>query len=187
MNNTVKLPPLSYKENEQKKMTLHLFLQVMGKIRLELMPRKNHWWYVTEYISTQGLTTGPMPYNKGMDAFDIAINVHQNQLEVSTSKGESASFSLLDEIPVADFYQQLFAILKRFQIPVSILDKPYDLAIKKPFWEITEYHHYDIGYTKSLWRILLWVDGVFKEFSGRFYGKTCPVHLYWHSMDLAVT
>jgi hypothetical protein len=134
-----------------------------------------------------GITTGPIPYNEGFDNFDITLNVHQHQLEVHTSKGEFSSFSLLNELTVADFYQQLFDILRRFDISVSILDKPYDLKIDKSFGEITEYHHYDEAYTKDFWQILLWVDGVFKEFSGRFYGKTCPVHLYWHSFDLAVT
>ena len=187
MNHSDKLPTLNYKGNEQNKMTLHLFLQIMGKIRLKLTPRKNHWWYVTEYVSTKGITTGPIPYNEGMDNFDMTINVHQHQLEVSTSKGEFASFSLLHGISVSDFYQQLSEILKRFNIAVSIIDKPYDVNIDKPFGEITQHHHYEEAYTKDFWRILLWVDGVFKEFSGRFYGKTCPVHLYWHSMDLAVT
>lgn len=187
MKHSAKLPSLLYKGNEQKKMTLHLFLQIIGKIRLKSTPRKNHWWYVTEYVTTQGITTGSIPYNKGMDTFDITLNVHQHQLEVSTSNGESASFSLLNGISVADFYQRLTEILKGFNISVSIIDKPFDLKIDKPFGELTEYHHYDETYTKDLWRILLWVDGVFKTFSGRFYGKTCPVHLYWHSMDLAVT
>jgi hypothetical protein len=187
MKHSVKLPSLLYRGNEQKKMTLHLFLQIMGKIRLKLTPRKNHWWYVTEYVSTKGITTGPIPYNEGMDKFDITINVPQHQLEVSTSQGESASFALLNGLTVADFYRQLSQILKRFTIAPSIVDKPFDLETQKPFGEITEYHHYDKAYTNDLWRILLWVDGVFKEFSGRFYGKTCPVHLYWHSMDLAVT
>ena len=187
MNHSDKLPILNYKGNEQKKITLHLFLQIMGKIRLKLTPRKNHWWYVTEYVLTKGITTGPIPYNEGLDTFDVTINVHQHQLEVSTSKGEFASFSLLHGISVSDFYEQLSEILKRFNIAVSIIDKPYDVNIDKPFGEITEYHHYEEAYTKDFWRILLWVDGVFKEFSGRFYGKTCPVHLYWHSMDLAVT
>nr|WP_294859004.1 DUF5996 family protein [uncultured Fluviicola sp.] len=186
MNNSIQLPVLSYLGNEQKKMTLHLFMQIIGKVRLKLSPRKNHWWYVTEYVSTRGITTGDIPYNEGMDYFDITINVHQHQLEVNTSKGESDSF-LLDGISVADFYIQLSEILKRFDISVSIVDKPYDLNIDLPFRELTEYNHYDKSYTKDFWRILLWVDGVFKEFSGRFYGKTCPVHLYWHSMDLAVT
>ena len=187
MNHSANLPPLRYRGNEQSKMTLHLFLQIIGKIRLQLTPRKNHWWYVTEYVSTNGITTDAIPYNQGMDTFDITINVHHHQLEVSTSKGEFASFSLLDGISVADFYQQLSEILRRFNITVSIVDKPYDVAIDNPFDEITEYNHYDKAYTQDLWRTLLWVDGVFKEFSGRFYGKTCPVHLYWHSMDLAVT
>jgi hypothetical protein len=187
MKHSAKLPSLLYKGNEQKKMTLHLFLQIIGKIRLKSMPRKNHWWYVTEYVTTKGITTGSIPYNEGMDTFDITLNVHQHQLEVSTSSGESASFSLLNGISLADFYQRLTEILKGFNISVSIVDKPFDLKIDKPFGELTEYHHYDETYTKDLWRILLWVDGVFKTFSGRFYGKTCPVHLYWHSMDLAVT
>lgn len=187
MSNLDKLPSLDYQGNEEKKMTLHLFLQIIGKVRLKSTPRKNHWWYVTEYVSTRGITTGPIPYNSGLDNFEIAINVHQHQLEVSTSKGESVYFSLLGGISVADFYRQLSEALQRFDISVSIVDQPFDLGIEKPFGEITEYHHYDETYTKDLWRILLWVDAVFKDFSGRFYGKTCPVHLYWHSMDLAVT
>ena len=187
MNHSIKLPTLAYKGNESKKMTLHLFFQILGKIRLKLTPRKNHWWYATEYVSTQGITTDAIPYDEGMNTFDMTINVHQHQLEVRTSKGEFASFSLLNGISVADFYQQLMEILQRFNIAVSIVDKPYDVTIDKPFGEITEYHHYEESYTQDFWRTLLWVDGVFKEFSGRFYGKTCPVHLYWHSMDLAIT
>lgn len=187
MKSPFKLPSLHYKGNEQKKMTLHLFLQIMGKIRLEMTSRKNHWWYVTEYVSNHGLTTSPISYNSGMDKLEITLNVNQNVLEVSTSKGEYESFPLHNGLTVADFYQNLMAIIKKFDISVSILDEPYDLGIKKPFGKITEYHHYDEAYTKDLWRILLWIDAIFKEFSGRFYGKTCPVHLYWHSMDLAVT
>lgn len=187
MKNVSGLPSLEYKGNEKSKMTLHLFLQIIGKIRLTLAPRKNHWWYVTQYISTQGLTTGPIPYNKGMNTFEVLINVHRHQLEVHTSQGETAHFALHPALTVAEFYQNLWSVLEQFDISVSIPDKPYDLDIDRPFGEITEYHHYDKVYTKTLWRILLWVDGVFKTFSGRFYGKTCPVHLYWHSMDLVVT
>jgi hypothetical protein len=187
MNNSTQLPSLDYKGNEKKKMTLHLFLQVMGKIRLKLTPRKNHWWYVTEYVSTKGITTGSIPYNEGLDNFEITLNLHLHQMEVSTSKSEYASFSLKNGLSVADFYAQLSEVLKRFNIPVSIIDKPFDLNIDQSFGKIKEYHHYDEDYTRDFWRILLWVDGIFKEFSGRFYGKTCPVHLYWHSMDLAVT
>lgn len=187
MNSQRKLPALSYRGNEQKKTTLHLFLQVVGKIRLKLSPRKNHWWYVTEYVSSQGITTGPIAYNLGMDRFEITFNFIRHQLEINTSKGEFECFSLKDGLTVAEFYRDLMSILDKFNIKVSILDVPYDLGIEKAFSEITEYHHYDTDYTEKLWQILMWVDHVFKEFSGRFYGKTCPVHLYWHSMDLAVT
>lgn len=187
MDELLNLPKLNYKGNEEKKMTLHLFLQIMGKIRLKMTPRKNHWWYVTEYVNTQGLTTGSIPYNSGLDKFSITLNVIHHKLEVKTSKGELESFPLQESLKVADFYKKLIAIMQKLNISVSILDVPYDLGIDKSFDEITEYHHYDKVYTQNLWRILLWVDDVFTEFSGRFYGKTCPVHLYWHSMDLAVT
>lgn len=149
MSHSVKLPQLSYRGNEQKKMTLHLFLQILGKIRLKSTPRKNHWWYVTEYVSTKGITTGPIPYNDGMDTFELTINVHQHQLQVSNSKDQSADFSLLNGLSVADFYKQLIEILKGFDITVSIIDKPFDLNIEQSFGEISAYHHYDETYTKT--------------------------------------
>lgn len=187
MENHLQLPTLQYKGNEQKKMTLHLFMQIMGKIRLKMAPRKNHWWYATEYIDIRGFTTGPIRYNAGADQFDVTINVQKHQLEINTSRGEFEGFGLDDKLTVAEFYQKLMGIMRKFDIPVSIVDIPYDLGIEKSFDEITKYHHYDKNYTENLWRTLLWINNVFKEFSGRFYGKTCPVHLYWHSMDLAVT
>jgi hypothetical protein len=187
MEKLLKLPKLNYLGNEDKKMTLHLFLQVMGKIRLKMTPRKNHWWFVTQYVNTQGITTGSIPYNSGLDKFSITLNVIEHKLEVNTSKGEVESFPLQEGLTVADFYKKLSSIIQKLNISVSIIDVPYDLGIDKSFGEIIEYHHYDKEYSQSLWRSLVWVDDVFTEFSGRFYGKTCPVHLYWHSMDLAVT
>jgi len=152
-----------------------------------MSPRKNHWWYVTEYVDTRGLTTGPIAYNSGLDTFSITLNIIKHTLEVSTSKGEHDSFSLHESLTVADFYKKLITILEEFYITVSILDVPFDLGIEKSFEKITEYHHYDKVYSRDLWRTLLWVDTILKEFSGRFYGKTCPIHLYWHSKDIAVT
>ena len=187
MDNLLKLPNLTYRGNEQEKMTLHLFLQILGKIRLKSTPRKNHWWYATEYVDTYGLTTGPISFEAGMRRFSITLNVVQHRLEVNSSKGELQHFFLHKGLTVADFYDQLMKILGKLEIAVNILDKPFDLKIGKHFNEITEYHHYNENFTRDLWQILLWTDDVFKEFSGRFYGKTCPVHLYWHSMDLAVT
>jgi hypothetical protein len=187
MQNQIQLPSLHYKGNEEKKMTLHLFLQIMGKVRLKLTPRKNHWWYITEYIGTTGFTTGPIPFKSGTEQFDITLNVKKHQLEVNTSEGQSEHFPLNNMLTVADFYQNLMKMLKKANISVSIVDVPFDLDIDKSFGEITEYHHYDEDYTHKLWKTMLWTSNVFKEFSGRFYGKTCPVHLYWHSMDLVVT
>lgn len=187
MKNQHKLPVLPYKKYVQEKMTLHLFLQIIGKIRLKMTPRKNHWWYITEYIDTKGFSTRPIPYNSGADQFEICINVQKHQLEVHTSQGDFESFPLHDKLTVADFYKKLMNILETLNISVSIVDIPFDLDIDKPFSKITEYHHYNEDYTKNLWRTMLWIANVFKAFSGRFYGKTCPVHLYWHSFDLVVT
>jgi len=181
------LPQLNYKGHEKAKLTLHLFLQIIGKIRLMKTPRKNHWWYVTEYLDTNGFTTGPIPFNNGMDTFKITMNTQAHQLELESSEGKKDAFTLSNGLSVASFYQQLTDKLNAMGIEVNIKDKPYDLEVKDPFGTIEDYHHYDPEYTYTLWKIMLWVDGVFKEFSGRFYGKTCPVHLYWHSMDLAVT
>lgn len=103
MRNALELPSLPYAENVQHKLTLHLLLQIIGKIRLKMTPRKNHWWYITEYIDTQGISTGPIPYHSGLDTFTITINVHEHLLKVITSKNEVSSFSLID-ITVADFY-----------------------------------------------------------------------------------
>lgn len=181
------LPELFYKGRENQKLTLHLFFQIMGKIRMSFSPRKNHWWFTTLYVDTKGFTTGPVPYVDDYETFSIQLNVQQHKLEVSTSGGEEASFSISEETSVAEFYIQLKGILKKFRIELKILKKPFDLNIDKSFDQLENIKHYDIDYVQQYWRIMLWSSNVFKTFSGRFYGKTCPVHLYWHSMDLAVT
>jgi hypothetical protein len=181
------LPELPLPEWEKTKMTLHLYLQIVGKIRLDRMPRKNHWWNLTLYISPKGLTTHAIPYEDGTETFEITFNFIKHQLELLTSRGEFTAFALENGLSVGDFYRKLFSCLKEFDIDVNIVDKPYDLPVTKPFSEISEYASYQNEYVQRFWRIMMWVDGVFREFSGRFYGKTCPVHLYWHHMDLAVT
>ncbi len=187
MSNLRNLKPLSYTDNEKSTMTLHLFLQILGKIRMAKTERKNHWWYITEYVSTNGLTTGPIPYEQDNETFQMTINVVKHILEVETSKGEREFFELKDGLTVAEFWDKLTAVLNGLNIQYHILDKPYELQIEERFGHIEDYHHYDKEHVYTLWRILIWVDAVFKEFSGRFYGKTCPVQLYWHSMDLTVT
>ncbi|MEM9934330.1 MAG: DUF5996 family protein [Bacteroidota bacterium] len=183
----ISLPELPLNAWEPTKMTLHLYLQIIGKIRLGLMPRKNHWWYITEYVGTQGITTHGIPYEEGLHTFEITLNLIQHQLQISSSKGDSIAFELVDGLSVASFYRQTISSLQELGIEADILAKPFDLPVEKAFSDINEFHHYDKGYVEKFWTILRWVDDVMKEFSGRFYGKTCPVHLYWHHMDLAVT
>jgi hypothetical protein len=183
------LPALPLKEWEQTKMTLHLYFQIVGKIKLKKMPRKNHWWNITLLVNSKGITTNSIV--NGIESFEIQFNFKEHLLEVYTSTGGYESFPLNNGLSVAEFYKNLLAILKKLNIDVQILNKPYSLPdvnpITTPFDQITEYASYDKPYVERFWKILLWVNNVFTQFSGRFYGKTCPVHLYWHHMDLAVT
>jgi hypothetical protein len=182
------LPQLPLQAWERSKKTLHLYLQIVGKVRLQLAPRKNHWWNVTLYLSPKGLTTGPTPTGDGYNSFEITFNFLEHRLELVVSDGFTKSFELRDGLSVAQFYEKLHTALGEAGLNVSILDRPFDVpGITEPFSTLTDITSYQKEYVQRFWRILLWVHGVFNEFSGRFYGKTCPVHLYWHHMDLAVT
>jgi Family of unknown function (DUF5996) len=182
------LPSLALAEWENTKITLHLYLQILGKIQLALMPRKNHWWNITELISPTGITTHDIPYIDETHTFQITLNVLNHQLEICTSNKDFESFALHDGLSVAAFYKQLFSIFDKLQIPVKILATPYDVpAEKRPFAEIDNFHFYQPEYVERFWRILVWVSQVFNKFGGRCYGKTSPVQLYWHHLDLTVT
>lgn len=178
------LPPLPLEAWEDSKQTLHLYAQIVGKIRMTLMPERNHWWHVTLYVSARGLTTRPIPYNNM--TFEIIFDFIDHNLVVTTSQGESRSFSLRGQ-PVAEFYTELFATLTALGIYVTIRAIPYDLPDTPPFAEDYQHASYDRDYVRRFWEILSWIDGVFWEFNGRFVGKTTPVHLFWHSFDLAMT
>ncbi len=130
------LPKLQYKGSEAQKLTLHLFFQIMGKIRMSFSPRKNHWWYITLYVDTKGFSTGPIPYGDEFETFSLLLNLQQHRLEIATSGGEEASFNLSEEVSVADFYLQLQGVLKRFRIEPKILDKPFDLNIDRRFKDL---------------------------------------------------
>lgn len=180
-----RFPPLPLDEWEETKNTLHRFAQIVGKIRLRSAPFQNHWWHVPLYVSTTGLRTGPMPH--GNDTFEIELDFVDHFLIVSSSIGEAQEFALEDGLTVADFYRQTFECLQDLGIAVDIYGKPFDLAITEPFATDTIHAFYDPEYVHRYWKILTQVDGVLKEFAGRFSGKSSPVHLYWHSFDLAVT
>lgn len=182
------LPALPLEAWEQSKITFHLYLQIVGKIRASLTPDLNHWWHVTHYVTVRGLTTSsiPMPEQEG-ESFVINFDLIDHVLEITTSRGEREQLDLKQELSVAEFYKWCTKTLQKLGVEINILAKPFDMPVKKPFEEITEYAAYDKEYIHRFWKIMLWVDQTFREFNSRFYGKTCPVHIYWHHMDLAVT
>lgn len=178
-------PLLPLKDWEPTKITLHLFAQIVGKIRMELMPKQNHWWHVPLYVSTNGLTTDSIPLDGRL--FEIEFDFVDHKLRVTTSEGTQKSFLLSDGLSVASFYEQLFTILDELNIDVNILAKPFDHESTIPFAEDEKHNSYDKEFIERYWQILTHTDRIFKTFSGQFCGKTCPVQLYWHSFDLTVT
>ena len=184
---TPALPPLPLEAWEATKETLHRYAQIVGKVRLVAAPFRNHWWHVTLGVTTRGLTTGPMPVPHGDGAFAIDFDFLDHRLVVTTTDGAVESFALVDGLSVARFYEELFARLAALGIDVAIVAKPYELSPNEPFPTDTAHASYDPESVERWWRVLVWSDAVFEAFGGRFGGKTSPVHLFWHSFDLAVT
>lgn len=164
--------------------TLHMWTQIVGKIRLVLSPRINHWWQVPLYVTARGLTTSPISY--GDRSFEIVFDFIEHQLVIHTSNGETKVLALMPR-SVADFYQELMVTLRSLGIEVKIHAKPDEVSDPIPFAEDRNHAAYDPEYVNRFWQILVQVDGVFKEFRARFIGKCSPVHFFWGSFDLAVT
>src|ERR671921_884194 len=181
------LPPLPLDDWEGTKETLHRYCQIAGKVRMELSPFRNHWWHVTLYVTTRGLSTGPIPYGPyGSATFDISFDLHENKLAVTTSDDGGFYFAL-DNLTVAEFYRRLFDGLHSLGIEITINTKPFALDDEYTLDEDAFHGVCEREHVRRYHRVLLWADGAFKEFAGRFNGKTSPVQLYWHSFDLAVT
>lgn len=167
------------------KNTLHLYLQVVGKIRLTLFPRLNHWWHVPHYVTPRGLSTRPIPYGGG--SFEIAFDFVDHKLKITHSSGERREIDLHDGLTVADFYKQVFDNLETIGVTCKIWGMPYEAPSTTPFAKDTENSSYDKEYIERFHKILVGINDIFEEFRGRFTGKSTPVHLFWHSFDLAVT
>lgn len=167
------------------KNTLHLWLQIVGKIRLRLHPRINHWWHVTLYVGPRGLTTRAIPAHGGN--FEIEFDFHEHALKIKTSDGRYEDFALYDGLSVADFYSSIFANLAKLGIEPQIWGVPYEAPSTIPFADDHENRSYDRQYVERFHRVLVAVDDIMQEFRGRFTGKSTPVHLFWHSFDLALT
>jgi hypothetical protein len=178
-------PPMPLDAWRPTKNTLHLYLQIVGKIRLAMHPRINHWWHVPLYVSPRGLTTRAIPYHGGN--FEIEFDFNDHALKITTSSGGFEDFSLYDGLTVADFYSSVFANLAKLGIEPKIWAVPYEAPTTTPFAEDTENRSYDREYVERFHHILVAVDDILEEFRGRFIGKSTPVHLFWHSFDLALT
>jgi hypothetical protein len=163
---------------------LHMWTQIVGKVRLALTPRVNHWWNVPLYVTARGLTTSPIPYGK--DAFEIQFDFIDHKLLIDRCDGLQMSMPLAPQT-VADFYRQFMAMLHDLRIDVAIYPKPVEVPNPVPFADDHLYKAYDSDAAYRFWRILLSCDSVFKKFRARFVGKSSPVHFFWGSFDLAVT
>jgi hypothetical protein len=164
--------------------TLHLWTQIVGKVRLAQSPWVNHSWHVTLYVTSSGLVTSPIPY--GTRTFEIAFDFIRHRLTVQTSDGASGGFAL-EPRSVASFYAELLAQLRALGLQVSIRRWPNEIADPLPFDEDETHRAYDPEYANRYWRALTQADRVFQEFRARFIGKVSPVHYFWGGPDLAVT
>jgi uncharacterized protein DUF5996 len=182
----VELPDLPLTDWEPTKDTLHLWLQIVGKIRLASTAPRNHWWNVPLYLDIRGLTTRRMQASNGV-TFEIVFDFVDHRLVASTNTGVVESFDLVDGLSVAEFDEKLHSTLERLGIEVTIREAPYGVPTTTPFPADREHASYDREAVERFWRILDWSDGVFEEFAGRYAGKSSPVHLFWHGLDLAVT
>jgi hypothetical protein len=164
--------------------TLHLWVQIIGKIRLALVPAINHSWNVTLYPTVRGLTTAPMPY--GVRMLQIDFDFVDHALLFRTSDGGRQTLPL-KPMSVAAFYRQVMAKLDELQTPVRIWPVPVEIADPIPFEADHTHQTYDAEYAQRFWRILLQITRVFTVFRARFTGKVSPIHLFWGALDLACT
>ena len=180
------LPELPLADWEATKNTLHLWVQIVGKVRMASTPPRNHWWHVPLYVDARGLTTRRMHAGDGV-AFEIDFDFIDHRLVIATNQGALSSFELVDGLSVAEFDEALHARLAELDIDVAIRETPFGVPMTTPLDVDREHASYDRDAVERFWRILEWTDGVFEEFAGWYCGKTSPVHLFWHSFDLALT
>lgn len=164
--------------------TLHMWTQIVGKVRLGLTPLVNHWWNVPLYVSARGLTTSRIPY--GEKAFEVWFDFIQHNLVLEINDGQVKTLPL-EPRSVADFYQQFMELLQSAGIDAKIWRMPVEIANPIPFDEDRVHASYDPDAATRFWRALLSIDAIFTDFRSRFIGKSSPVHFFWGSFDLAVT
>jgi hypothetical protein len=178
-------PSIPVHEWEATRDTLHLYTQVVGKVRMVNEPLVNHWWNITLYVTARGLTTSLMPHATG-PAFQIDFDFIDHELRVTTVDGTRRSFAL-ESRPVADFYAAVMASLDDLTVSTPIWDMPVEIPGAIPF--STDYAHasYDPDAVHRFWRALVDIERVFDEFRRAFVGKSSPVHVFWGALDIAHT
>ena len=182
--NGAQLPPLPFDEWDATKDTVHLWAQIIGKTRLALMPMRNHWWNVTLYPSARGLTTRRMP----VEAHNLEIEMDLVGHRVTGRTTESdASFDLHDGLSVADFHRHLSDMLTTLDVDVDIRAEPFGVPMTTPFAADHDHASYDTDAVARFLRVLQWSADVLEEFAGWYCGKASPVHVFWHSFDLATS
>jgi len=177
-------PALPLAEWKDTYATLHMWTQVVGKIRLALSPPINHFWGTTFYVTARGLTTSPMPYRRG--TVEINFNFIAHTLEIVTSLGETRSFRLVPRT-VAEFYFELMSALHSLGIDAKVWTMPVEVPRPVRFNLDQAHSSYDSEYAHRFWQILVSVSTVLWEFRSGFIGKASPVHFFWGSFDLAAT
>jgi hypothetical protein len=177
-------PSLPYAAWKDTAATLHLWTQIVGKIRLARTPWLNHSWHVALYVSARGLTTGPIP--DGGRSFEIAFDFVDHVLRIMTSDGLAREVTLRP-LTVAEFYAEVMRALAALSIEVAIVTKPNEVADPIPFDRDTVHKSYDADHANRFWRVLAASHHVMSLFRSAFLGKVSPVHFFWGSFDLAVT
>ncbi len=177
-------PPLPLEEWQDTYATLHMWMQVVGKIRLKLSPMTNHWWQVPLYVTSRGLATSPIPYE--MRTFEMNFDFIDHSMHIETNDGQKRPIDLRPR-SVADFYTETLNALRSMGIGLAIWTKPVEVEERIPFEQDQAHASYDPEYVLRWWRILVQVDRVLKDFRSRFIGKASPVHFFWGAFDIAAT
>ncbi|MGC2245000.1 MAG: DUF5996 family protein [Terriglobales bacterium] len=177
-------PPLPLDSWKDTYATLHMWTQIVGKVRLRLTPLVNHWWNVPLYVTARGLTTSRIPY--GERAFELRFDFIGHELVLETTDSMRKTIPLATR-SVAEFYREFMGMLQSARIEVKIWRMPVEIPNPIAFDQDHEHSSYDPAAVEKFWRILLSVDAVFGQFRSRFIGKSSPVHFFWGSFDLAVT
>ena len=178
------LPALPFDSWKDTLATLHIWSQIVGKVRLKLCPLVNHWWNVPLYITARGMTTSPMPYEQR--DIEVQFDFIEHKVLIETSEGRVVTMAMAPR-SVADFYKKFMAAVAELGIDVRIWTTPCEIPDPIPFEQDNTHSAYDPEAAHKFWRILVWVDQIFKEFRAGFQGKASPVHFFWGSFDLAVT